>query len=516
MAIENEQEKKTSLLLEDLSSLEGYINDLFVFAPLPICFISPRGVILEANPAFAKLSDSSVSDIIGASLSDFFKKGEAEKLQEDTLKKGLIEGREMVFSSRGMKEIIVQAFTRVRGDEEGVPVGFFLSLFDLTEIKRTEGNVKETQIALLNILEDTEEARRIAEDEKNKTKAIIDNFTDGLFVFDTEGKLSSINPQAEIFFDVKSRDIEGKSILELKTFLTLEPLINLLGREIEGIFRKEFPLRENLILEVSSLPIIGEEEKLGTLVILHDITREKMIEKMKTEFVSIAAHQLRTPLSAIKWTLKTLLDKDLGEITPEQEDFIEKCYKSNERMISLINDLLDVTRIEEGRYIFKQVSVRLEPIIQSVVSSYEEEIVKRAIKFEFKKPEEKLPILILDVEKIKLVIGNLIDNAIRYTRPGGRVTVSTRCIKNEIEVSVKDTGVGIPLDQQQRMFTKFFRASNVMRMETEGSGLGLFIAKNIIEAHHGRIWFESEENKGSTFHFTIPSQEELTEFVERL
>ncbi len=382
------------------------------------------------------------------------------------------------------------------------------------ELQEKLEELKESRTSLMNILEDVEEARRKSEEEKNKTLAIITNFADGLLVFDNENKLILVNPQAEIFFEIRTPDIIGKSISELFSFPLLKPLIELLSKEIEGIFRKELPIKENLTLEVSIIPLTKEEEILGNLVILHDITREKMVERMKTEFVTLAAHQLRTPLSAIKWTLRMLLDGDLGAITEEQKDFVEKTYRSNERMISLINDLLNVTRIEEGRYLFKPALADIEAVVQFVVKSYQEEIEKREIKFEFIKPTEKLPLILIDVEKIKLVIQNILDNAIRYSRPGGEVTISLRYGKKEIELSIKDTGVGIPKDQQGRVFTKFFRAANVMRMETEGTGLGLFIAKNIIEAHGGKIWFESEEGKGSTFYFTLLLEKKLGEFLK--
>ena len=254
---------------------------------------------------------------------------------------------------------------------------------------------------------------------------------------------------------------------------------------------------------------------MGNLVILHDITREKIVERMKTEFVSLTAHQLRTPLSAIKWTLRILLDGDLGALSVEQRDFLEKTYQSNERMISLINDLLNVTRIEEGRYLYKMTLVNLEEIIQFVVNSYKEEIKRRKIKFEFIKPKEKLPQVLIDVEKMRLAVQNLIDNAVRYTHAGGEITISLNRGRREIEFSIKNTGIGIPKDQKDRIFTKFFRAANVMRMETEGSGLGLFIAKNIIESHSGKIWFESEEGKGATFHFALPVKEAFTDFLSR-
>jgi len=373
---------------------------------------------------------------------------------------------------------------------------------------------EESRKALTNILEDIEEARRRAEEERDKTQAIITNFADGLLVFDNENKLILVNPQAEVFFEIRTQDIIGKSISELFSFPLLKPLIELLIKEIKGVFRKELLIKEKLILEVSTIPLAREEEILGNLVILHDITREKMVERMKTEFVSLAAHQLRTPLSAIKWTLRMLLDGDLGAITEEQKDFVEKTYRSNERMIGLINDLLDVTRIEEGRYLFKPTLADIETLVQFVVNSYKEEIKKREIKFEFKKPAEKLPLILIDVEKIRLAIQNLLDNAVRYSRPGGEVTISLEYDKKEIELSIKDSGVGIPKDQQARVFTKFFRAANVMRMETEGTGLGLFIAKNIIEAHGGKIWFESEEGKGSNFYFTLPVEKAFEKFLK--
>ncbi|MDI6602514.1 MAG: ATP-binding protein [Patescibacteria group bacterium] len=383
---------------------------------------------------------------------------------------------------------------------------------ELQELEKRTKELEESRTALMNILEDVEEARKKAEEEKEKTLAVITNFTDGLLVFDRENKLSLINPQAENFFDVKGRNIIGRPVLELSTFPTLEPLVRLVGKEIKQVFRKELPIKEKFTLEVSTVPMVREEEKIGTMVILHDISREKMVERMKTEFVSLAAHQLRTPLSAIKWTLRMLLDGDLGKITEEQRDFIEKTYGSNERMIALINDLLDVTRIEEGRYLYKPTLADFEPICQFVINSFKEEIEKRKIKFEFKKPEKKLPQVKVDVEKIRLAIQNLLDNAIKYTQPEGKVTITLKSGKKEVEFSIRDSGVGIPSDQQERVFSKFFRGANVLRMETEGSGLGLFIAKNIIEAHNGKIWFESEEGKGTIFYFTLPVEKEFEDF----
>ncbi|MGB2762365.1 MAG: ATP-binding protein [Minisyncoccales bacterium] len=342
--------------------------------------------------------------------------------------------------------------------------------------------------------------RKRLEEEKNKTLAIINNFADGLLILDNKNKISLINPKTEILFNTKNKNIVGKSILEVEVFKDHSLLI----RGNKKIFRKKFEVNKDLVLEITVLPIISEKRKLGILVIFHDITREKRIETMKTEFVSLAAHQLRTPLSAIKWGLKLFLEGDLGKMTKKKKKFIQGIYNSNEKLILLVNDLLNITSIEEGKYLSKKSLIDIQDIVQFSINSYEKEIKKKRIKFKFQKPRGKLPKINIDKEKITLAIENLLENAIWYTKPKGKIMVSLKKFKNKIEFSIEDTGTGIPKEQQERVFSKFFRADNIVRMETEGTGLSLFIAKNIIEAHKGRIWFKSEENKGTKFYFTLP------------
>lgn len=510
---------------EDLEDLEKYIEEFTSFLPLAVCNLSPLGIIIDINSAFEKLTGWRPLEVIGQSFTELFlEKEEVQKLIEEIPKKEVKE-KELTLLAKNKNKIPVNVSFGPRRDQKGVLIGFFVGLSDIRELKKLleemEEKIKartkeleESRIALMNMLEDTETTRKKTEEERDKIRAIITNFADGLLVFDKENRLSLVNSQAENFFDVKARDLIGKTVSQLSNFPALEPLIRFLGKETKKIFREELPLKEDLILEVSTVPIIREKEKLDTLVILHDITREKMVERLKTEFVSISAHQLRTPLSAIKWTLKMLLDGDLGEITEDQRIFIEKTYNSNERMIALINDLLNVTRIEEGRYLYKPILTEFEPIVRFVIDSYKEEIEKKKIKFGLIKPKKKLPKVLLDVERMKLAIQNLLDNAIRYTPVGGLVTISLKSDKNKIEFSIKDNGVGIPKTQQERIFTKFFRGTNVIRMETDGTGLGLFITKNIVEAHGGKIWFESEEGKGTIFYFNLPVKEEFGDFLK--
>ena len=373
---------------------------------------------------------------------------------------------------------------------------------DLKVGKRTI-ELENSRKSLLNILEDVKEAKEKEKEEKNKTLAIITNFTDGLLVFDNKNNLILINPQARQFFEIENENIIGKSFSKLSEFPIFEDLIKITGEKMKEAFKKEFQAKEKLVLEVSVVFIKKEKEKIGSLMILHDITREKIIEKLKTEFVSISAHQLRTPLSAIKWSLSLLKEETSKK---EREDLLNKIYSSNERMIRLINDLLNVTRIEEGRYIHKLESKDMVELVEKMIRFKIEQAERKRVKLKFKKPKEKIPEVKIDEEKISLCLQNLIENAIHYSFCDEEVTISVKYDKKRkaILFSIKDTGAGILKNQKERIFTKFFRGENVVKMETEGTGLGLFITKNIIESHRGEIWFESEEKKGSTFYFTLP------------
>ena len=343
-----------------------------------------------------------------------------------------------------------------------------------------------------------------------KDVAIIDYLTDGILVFDKNNRLALANIQVEKFFEVKKENIIGKTILGLNQILTLRPLIPLLETETKKVIKKNIKIIENFILETTIIPMVSEEEKIGTLIVLHNITREKLIDKAKSEFVTLAAHRLRTPISAVKWSLQALLE---GELSKEQKELLEKTYQANNKAIEIVKDLLDMAQIEEGKYLSERVLSDMEEIIESLISDYKIAIEKKSLRVKFKEPTEQLPKVMADVEKMKIAIGNIFNNAIKYTLLGGKIIISLKGNEKEIEVQIADTGLGIPQHEQKKVFTKFFRGANIKKIDTEGTGLGLYITKNIIEAHGGRIWFESKENKGTTFYFTIPVKKEFAEFV---
>ncbi|MFA5746498.1 MAG: ATP-binding protein [Candidatus Paceibacterota bacterium] len=376
--------------------------------------------------------------------------------------------------------------------------------------QETESDLRQARSALLNILDDTEMARRLAVEERNKTLAIVQNFSDAILVFDEENSLELINPLAEEFLGVKEEDILRKKIedlLNLPKTRALMEVLDMSGKDsIEKVFRKEFMMRPDFYLEITTVPLVMDSRAKGTLIVLHDITREKNIERMKTEFVSISAHQLRTPLSAIKWTLRMLLDSDVGPVTPEQREVLEKSYSSNERMINLVNDLLNVSRIEEGRFLYKPEPAQLEEVIGAAVDALQEDAKRRGLSLVFNKNKDLLPMVKLDKEKMKLALDNLVNNALKYnTTKKGKIEVSLEKLDGkQAQIVVRDNGLGIPTPQQSRIFTKFFRGENVVRLEVDGSGLGLYTTKNIIEAHGGKIWFESKQGEGTAFFIALP------------
>lgn len=233
----------------------------------------------------------------------------------------------------------------------------------------------------------------------------------------------------------------------------------------------------------------------------------RALDEAKSEFISVAAHQLRTPLSAVKWIIN-MLEKEEFKDSAERLDFIQKAAVSVDRMIRLVNDLLEVDHIESGKKRFVFTPIDISPVIQLVLNDLAVQADKRNITIR----QELMPgvWMLGDVEKLQAVFQNLIENAIKYSFEGGTVTVSAACVQDAVTVTVQDAGIGIPKNQQRRLFTKFFRAQNAMRMDTTGSGLGLFIVKQIVERHGGNIFFESAEGAGATFTLSFISTPERT------
>lgn len=266
-------------------------------------------------------------------------------------------------------------------------------------------------------------------------------------------------------------------------------LIILLGLFIVIIFRLK---KKNSFLATENLRLLKESKSF------------KKLEKVKSEFITTVAHQLRTPLTRVKWSFQSIISGDEGKIGKEQKEILQTGYEANETMVKLINDLLNIDKLEDSYFGYNFESASLEKIISKTVQSLSFMAKKKKIKLEFYVSQENVPEVMLDPNKISMVISNLIDNAINYTPENGKVDVILEKLGDCVIVKVKDTGIGIPQEDLSKIFTRFFRAKNAVRMKTEGSGLGVYIAKNIVEAHGGKMGVESPEGKGTTFYFTIP------------
>ncbi|MCR4328498.1 MAG: ATP-binding protein [Patescibacteria group bacterium] len=254
--------------------------------------------------------------------------------------------------------------------------------------------------------------------------------------------------------------------------------------------------RGAVIMDAKGVPVKME----GTA---QDITKEKEIDRQKNEFISIVSHQLRTPLGSMRWNLE-LLQSETHTLSEEAQGRVNEMYKSDLRLIRLVGDLLNVARIEGGRTKDEPELSEIFGIVESAIKEMEPEANKKSVALAFSSVETAIPKIMIDPKRFREVIQNLLSNAVRYTLPKGRVSVRVDYSDNLIKISVADTGIGIPKGEQSRLFVKFARAENAVKIDTEGTGLGLFIVKSYVEDWGGKVWFESIEGKGTTFYVSLP------------
>jgi len=360
--------------------------------------------------------------------------------------------------------------------------------------------------------------------ERDQVSFLLENLNDGLIEYNKDFSIVRMNKSAEFLTGVSATEIVGKKVSMEDAEI---PKLSALVRVSYPVFGEEgtqekTELKTNNSVSIESHDVAVEypqkrkfrvftvskidsksNDSTGFIKIFRDITKEDIISHSKSDLVAVAAHQIRTPLAGIKWVLSALMEGDYGNINDEQKKIIKRGLATNNDLVKLVDDILDVSKIEEAKFDYNFTKSNIIELLQTGIDYLRDKAATRNIALITDFPAVSLEVT-LDAERLRMVIVNLIDNAITYSKEGGTVSITVKDLVDKVSVSVKDSGIGIPEKYQKRIFSKFFRATNAKQVKTHGTGLGLFLSKTVIEAHGGMINFKSNESDGTTFTFEIP------------
>ena len=384
-----------------------------------------------------------------------------------------------------------------------------------------EDNFREEDLRLFTILSSqaavvvsSSKMLREIEEERKKDEALLTSIGEGVLAVDQTGKIILLNGAGEQITGYLQEELLNKTILET---------LGLWNKEKQQIDDKDSPIDQvlkdgktasideiylkkrdgTLFPSYLSVAVIrGADEKImGAIVVFRDITHDLEVEQMKQELISIATHELRTPITGVKGYLDMILGGDAGELNPDMKEMVTEVAKITQRLADLVDDLLNIGRIEQGRIEFRPVPTDLSKIIQEVIDELQIQAKDKKLILSYEK--KTIPQVKADPERTRQVLINLIGNSIKYTEQGS-VTVSSDTKDKEVVVQVKDTGLGISKEGQKKLFEKFYRVRTEKTRQVTGTGLGLWITKQLVEKQGGKIWVESEEGKGSDFSFSLP------------
>ncbi len=364
---------------------------------------------------------------------------------------------------------------------------------------------------------------------KAKDEAILASIGDGLVATGKDGNIMLVNRAFESILGWKESEVQGKFLSQIVPIVnergeimheTELPIIKALRQNNNGTTTSSSKLwykRKDgsaFPVAITVSPIILKGKIVGVVEVFRDITKEKQIDKAKSEFVSLASHQLRTPLTAINWYVEMLQSGDVGKLNLDQKKYLEEIYKGSVRMVELVNDLLNISRIETGRLKIEPKIVDLAKFIEDIVHKIEPWSRTLHREIIFKKGKSPLPQIAIDATLTRQVIHNIITNAVRYSPETLKINITLEKKADKYLISVSDEGIGIPVEAQARIFEKFFRADNARMVEGEGSGIGLYISKLIADVSGGKLWCKSptlfkkvkgkEVGYGTNFYFSIP------------
>lgn len=354
------------------------------------------------------------------------------------------------------------------------------------------------------------------EKEKNKTESILKSIGDGVFVVDKNLNITMFNKTSQLISGFTKDEVLGKEYTKNLHFVNdldeKQPQDDFIKKALETGEPQSMPTHTLLINKFgqkipvadSAAPLKDETGKvIGCVVVFRDISHEYEIDKAKTEFVSLASHQLRTPLSSINWYAEMLLSGDAGKVSTTQKKYLKEIHVGNQRMINLINSLLNVSRLEMGTFFIEPEKIKIIKLVEDVINelTHRADEKKLIIQKDFAK---NIPLMNVDPKLTRIIFQNILSNAIKYTPPQGTISLKMFIDKENLNVEISDTGLGIPESQKEDIFSKFFRADNARQTEIEGTGLGLYLVKTILDHCKGAIRFDSKLNEGTTFFVSIP------------
>jgi PAS domain S-box-containing protein len=346
---------------------------------------------------------------------------------------------------------------------------------------------------------------------KKMDEALLRSIGEGVFAVDSESRLILLNRRTEEWAGVRAADSMGRPYREVLRFEKMQvadfaeqAMKSARGVEVGGDALLVKSDESRMPVSVLASPVIDEGVVRGCVVVFRDTTEQRALDRAKTEFISAASHQLRTPLTALRWSASTLAEELAGGMNPRQEELLKEVEGCIDRMVKLVNDLLDVTRLDQGTLMLDRTPVLLNDVVGNVIRSLETKARKYQVSVVVDDALSALPPVRADYGRLWEVLLILVDNAIKYTQERGVVTLQARREDQHVVLSVSDTGVGIPAEEHHKLFKKFSRVDNPLSTRERGSGLGLYFAKGIVEKHGGNIWVESGAGKGSTFCIRLP------------
>lgn len=354
-----------------------------------------------------------------------------------------------------------------------------------------------------------------AEAARRETAAILNATNEAIVLVNPDRVFLRVNRRFEALFGIPASTVLGRRFADIQglfghVFADADAFGATIANsatderpEFGGAVKQQWP--EHRDLEYFSAAAPGPEGRpLGRLFVFRDVTAERAADRLKTEFVSLVSHELRTPLTSIKGYIDLLMAEEVGPMTADQLEFLGIAKSNADRLVALINDLLDISRIEAGKVALRRQPLALGPLLRQLVSSFRPQVAARQQSLSLDLPPD-LPVIEGDADRLTQVFGNLLSNATKYTPPGGATRISVSAAADIVQVDVTDTGIGMTPEEVEQLFTKFFRSDHSLVREAGGTGLGLSISRSMVELHGGRILVSSSPGQGSVFSVRLPA-----------